>query len=196
MAERGEGGQLLILAGVVLILAFLLAAYTVSELGAEQQRLQRGTETDLPKLYREFRDKLASAMNGLAYDTISNATLATHIEATRLELEHQGRGRGVHVAVRLANATDELAPKNETAHFTSAGGTWDCDGAGPPNDAPRRYTVSSYNGSRAYTAVDYDCGNDGIIWDRTVERPTGVLLHLFLSDRAARIEETFAVALN
>jgi hypothetical protein len=181
-----EGAQVLILAGTVLILAFLLAAFAVTELTGEQQHLQRGTESDLPKLFREAREKLADTMSGLSYDTIDNTTLASRFESTRSELEQQGRARGLHVLLRLANGSDPLADKGELANFTSGSGA--C--------AAHAYNMVSYNASRNYSGLAYDCADDGIVYDKTLGRVRGILAYLFFSDSSARLEETFALALN
>jgi hypothetical protein len=182
-----DEGQVLILAGVVLILAFLLAAFAVTELNSEQQHLQRGTESDLPKLFRETREKVANTMDGLAYTAIDNTTLLSRFDSTRSELEQQGRARGVNVVLRLANGSDLLAPRAELANFTSGNGA-SCNA--------HAYNMVSYNASRDYTGWAWDCGDDGIVYDVTTGRIKGVLIYLFLSDPAARLEETFAVALN
>lgn len=191
-AKGRDEGQVLILAGVVLILAFLLAAFAVGELASEQQHLQRGTESDLPKLYREAREKVANTMAGLTYQGIDNATLLTRFDSTRLELEQQGRARGIHAILRLANGSDPLAPKGEYQNFTTNAAGGACAGFA----SNRTYTMLSYNASRNYTTVWWDCADDGIVWDPAQMKVTGVLLYLFMADPAARLEETFAVAVN
>jgi len=186
-----DGGQLLILAGVVLILAFVISAFAVSELATEQQKLQRGPDSELPKLFREVRDKVAGTMHGLSFGRIENATLMAHFDSTRAELEQQGRSHGVHTVLRLANATDAYAVKTERANFTAPGG-----GAAQCPDGNRTYALKSHNGSRDWTGKAYDCADDGIVWDMDERKASGLVVYLFMADRSARIEETLAIALN
>lgn len=191
-ARDREGGQMLILAGVVLILAFLLAAFAVSEITSQQQQLQRGAQSDLPKLFREARDKVANTMAGLSYQGIDNATVTSRFDSQIQELEQQGRGRGVHMVLRLANGTDVTAGKGEFLNFTK-----DVAGAACPGYASNRtYNMLSYNASRNYTDKQWDCGDDGIVWDRDVLAIRGLIAYLFMADPAARVEETFVIAVG
>ncbi|HEV8359922.1 MAG TPA: hypothetical protein VGR28_05625 [Candidatus Thermoplasmatota archaeon] len=184
--DRDEPAQVLILAGVVLILAFLLAAFAVGELAAEQQHLQRGPESDLPKLFREAREKLANTMAGLTYTAIDNATMLSRFNSSQAEMEQQARGRSVQLVVVLAGTGQDLASKTERENFTAGGG-------GCPS---RSYAAVSYNNSRNYTGLAYDCGDDGIIYDTSQGRITGLVVHLVMADSTARLEETYAIAVN
>lgn len=192
--RRRDEGQVLILAGAVLVLALLVAAFAVTELASQEQQLEQGATSDLPQLFPEARDEFAAAMSSYAIPSISNETLLEAFRAQRLEYEERGRGHGLFVAVSLANITDPYAPKSEKADYTQDdAGAASCGGA---PEVKRKYTVWSHNGSRDYTSKSWDCGDDGILWDRDTQQIKGIIVYFFMASETARLEDVVVIALN
>lgn len=179
---------MLILAGAVLVLAFLVAAFAVSEIAQQEAALEAGAEGRLAQTFQETRGEFAAAMSALVIPSTTNETLASIFAAQRLEFEERGRSHGLFTIVSLANATDAHAPRSEKRHFTDSGASSVC--------GTDEYTMMSYNLSRNYAELDWDCGDDGILYDHVQRKITGVVAYLFLGNEAARVEETFVMAVN
>ena len=179
---------MLILAGTVLILSFLLAAFSITQLSSQEAKVSQGKEDDLAHLFYETRDELASGLSAFALSTTDNATLFDAFEQQRVEFEARGRGHGTFVVLGLANVTDGHATKTEARNFTNGGASPVCGTA--------NYVARSYNASRDYGAVPWDCVDDGLLWDGATARPTGLIVYLFMANSKARLEEDFVLAIN
>lgn len=188
-----ESGQLLALAGVVLVLALVGAMLAVNELSSEQNQGQVDASSPLPERYRAARDEFVSTLTPLVFAAVDNNTLMTHFASISNETEQKARGNGYLMHVRLGNASDPFARKSEW-NLTAPAGSTAC-----PGGAARQYTgVGSFNGTKSYNTVNYDCTNDGIIWDgaRSDAPIQGLVVYLFMSDHRSRIEETMVLGLN
>lgn len=192
-----DEGQLLVLAGMVLILAFLVAVYGVSELASQKNRLAQGPQNDLATLFREERDKVASSLHGLVVQGTDNSTLLGYVNSTKDEVEQKGRGHGLSVLLSLGNRTEAYAAKSEYANFTADDATaQECPNPAGAGTVTRKYTAWSFNGSRDFRPLSWDCGDDAVLWDRDAQVIQGAVLHLFLASPTARLDDTFVIALN
>lgn len=184
---------MLILAGAVLVISFLLAAFSVTELAAQEIALEQDPEGKLAATFFATRGEVASALSGLVIPETDNATLVGYFNAQRAEFEERGRAHGVFTILALAEGAapveDSIASQAEKRHMTDNGAASVCGGADD-------YKVWSYNGSRDYTDLDYDCGDDGILYDSANQRAKGIAIYLFMASEGARVEETFVIALN
>lgn len=202
-ASRDEG-QMLILAGAVLVLSFLLAALSVTELSAQEIALEQDPEGKLATTFHETRDELTQALQGLVLPQTTNGTLYGYFASQKAEFEERGRAHGLYVVLGMGNETqitngdhlETVATQSEKRHMTSGGAASTC------NDDSDLYTVWAYDGSRNYNAVKWDCGDDGILWDDILPRDDGageirgIAVYLVMASETARIEENFVIALN
>jgi hypothetical protein len=176
---------MLILAGTVLVLAFLIAAFAASEIATQEQQLALGPTSDLPSTFSQTRTNLAEELKGLVIPTMDNTTLQAVFLSERNEMEDRVRADGMGALITIANSTDPFASKTEKANFT--------DGAAC---GTAKYTTSSFNASRSYTGVWWDCGNDGIIWDNSTQQISGVIVYMAISTPTTRLDDHFVIALN
>jgi hypothetical protein len=176
---------MLILAGVVLVLAFLVSAFAVNEISSQEQRLRQGGQTALPKVYAEVRDKVAGTLGGLVYAGMDNGTLRAEFNATRDDAARLAERHAAQIVLRLADGNDTVASKSEGRSFKAMNSSWGWYGG-----------VWSYNGSRDYSDVRYDLGDDGIVFDMGRGEITGVIAYLMMADSTSRLEDTFVAAVN
>lgn len=190
---------MLILAGAVLVLSFLLAAFSVTELAAQEIALEQDPEGKLATTFHETREELASALQGLVIPQTTNSTLYGIFQSQKEEFEERGRAHGLFVVLGMANATDFVdnslespATQSEKIHMTTDGAASSCA------DSNDKYSVWAYDGARDFRTVKWDCGDDGILYDDSagVKRIRGIAVYLFVASEAARLEENFVLALN
>jgi hypothetical protein len=188
-APQQEGGQMLVLAGTVLVLAFLVAAFAVAELGSQKALLEQGPEGALAQDFHQVRGQFAAAMRSLVISTTDNATLAEQFLVQQGEFEERGRSRGVLVLLEMGNATSRMAARTEGDYLPS-----------PPACGTSVYTndLISYDGTRSWAGAPWDCGAepDGILWDATDGRIKGMIVHLFVGNEAAHLGESLVIPLN
>jgi hypothetical protein len=165
----------------VLVLAMLTSVFAVSELGSQAQGIQRGQQSDLPRVFREVQLKIATTLGGLSYPTMDNATLLSNVQSTQNDAARLAERHGAQMMLRLADRADAYAPLNEL-NFVSGG----------------IYTAWSYNGSRNFAspAVGYDGVADGVLYNVTAQQVQGVILYVVLADTSARMDATVVLALN
>lgn len=187
---------MLILAGAVLVLSFLLAALSVTELSSQEVALERGAEGELAATFQKWRREIAEGLSGLTIPPTTNASMFDNVIGQRVEFEGRGRDHGLFVLLDLAGVTEppaalptSRATLSEKKDMTDSGSTSTCPGTD-------EYAVWSYDGSRDYRSMDWDCTDDGILYDMANQRIAGVAIYLFISSEGARVEETFVVAVN
>ena len=176
-ARRGLGpgtseGQLLILAGIILTLAFLLTAITISEIEAEKANVVRDTQDSLRDEFSYLRREFGSTLNASLPAGATDATFRATFNDTKATYATLESSRGFEFHASLAG-NDTIAPKTEWANFTRASNTL--------------YRATSHEGAKSFDSFAYDGASDGIIHgDGGIQ---GAIVYLLLADASASYGE-------
>ncbi|MBI4393523.1 MAG: hypothetical protein HY556_06980 [Euryarchaeota archaeon] len=171
-----ESGQLLLLAGILLVVAFIGAAMVFAEINALEKRAQNpSASSQLSKEYREIRERFVAVVYNAVTSTTTNDTLKSTVSSSANSIAKVEIGRGFDFVALLATGSS-IAPKSEL---------------NVTNSTQTGYEVFAYNGT--YITGPYDGVNDGIMYFGG--RIKGAVLFLSMSSRSARVDETLVVSL-
>lgn len=175
--HRSDSGQLLLLAGIMLVIAFIGAALVFAEINAlERRSATASASTQLSTEYREVRERFLSVVNNAVTSTTTNDTLEDTVSSAANSISKVEITRGFDFVAVLAGGGN-LAAKSEL-NITNATQTG--------------YQVFSYNGT--YIDGPYDGVNDGIIYfDGRIKAS---VLFMSMASRAARVDETVILSLG
>lgn len=180
----GDTGQLLLLAGIILALAFLATTLTLNELSSI--RADVAAEQDAP-IVGEFsfvRDKINTTLGDVVLEDTTNSSLNGTFSDMAKNIIRVENAKGYDVIVAKGRPGAPVA-LNESDFL---------DGAGTSYDG------RSYDGVRNFTGQPYDGVDDGIIWYKepsdTQGHVKGLVVYLYLADQRSVMEETILYALN
>lgn len=184
-AERDEG-QLMLLAGIVITISFILTSLTLAQVTSLERQAAQEDRLDLSDEWRFLHDRLGANLRVAVRpettpDVFVNSTFPT-VAATFRNIETE---KGFDTVIRLANATSGF---NKTEEDLVVGGhyaAWDIDGLLHFNWA--------YNGT-----------DDGVVWTTACEAPEaplagciqGVLVYVHMTDGQNAMEEVILFAVN
>lgn len=191
--RRDENGQLMMLAGIVLTISFILTALTLAQVTAlERQAAAEGPDAIVGE-WRFLHERLGSNLRTgvgpettiLAFTTTVHPTIAATFRALAAE-------KGYDLVVRLAGGPEYLYTGNEETTLLSG-----ANYAGDPK-------ATTYDGAVTFTHVAPAPTNDGIIWQDPCPDPAGpvggciagVYVYLRLSDGTTSLEESVLFATN
>lgn len=181
-----DDGNLMLLAGIVVTIAFVSTALTLSQVSALERQAVTEATSSLAGEWRFIRDRLASSVNAsitadMRNDTFLQSTLPA-IVATYRGVEAE---KGYDVVIRPATTPTQY---NKTESSLVSGGSYD---------------AYAYDGTRIDWATDPDTG-DGLLWRAPCLDPAGpstgciggVVLSIQMSDGESTLHEVIVVATN
>lgn len=189
---RGDEGQLMLLAGVVLTISFILTALTLSQVAA----LERQAAAEAPSamvaewrfLHQRLKTNLEIAVGPDTAISVFTGNVLPTIAATFRSVEAE---KGYDLVIRAAGGGQYAANGNETQLIN---GTF--------------YDATTYDGSVTFShaaANDPDHA-DGVLWDNDCELAlpdapaegciVGAYLFVRLSDGSTTLEESILFAVN
>jgi len=192
-----DSGQLMMLAGIVLTISFILTALTLSQVASLER--EAAAQAPLPVIneWRFLHERLASNLNTAVgpettIDSFQTIVLPT-VQATFRSVESE---KGYDLIIRLADDETYAVAGNEADLIDVVTG---------------RYDAWSWSGKTHFThlatdEIDEDPDhNDGILWqDDTCPEPAapaagcigGVYLHVRLTDGTVTLSESILFATN
>jgi hypothetical protein len=187
MVRRGDdGGQMLLLAGFILVLAFVVTALTLTEVADLEKRVAESPGVQLTSEFRFVREKVGTTLAGalgVASDNTTFDNTFLSMQSTFKNVEHE---KGLDVAITLAGANAN-APSPESSFV--AAGAYD--------------ELRSWDNAIEYDGARYDGTDDGILWTKKGRCSTtatgcvsGAVIHIFLTDGVTTIRETVVYAIN
>lgn len=183
---RDDGGQLMLLAGIIVTSAFILTALTLSQVSSLERQAASDKPSPLAAEWRFLHDRLGTNLATAISPDLPNATFESttfpSIIATFRNIEAE---KGYDTVIRLAKGTDFATSEADLL-----------DGTGTA------YYATSDDGAVSFTHA-YDLGDDGLLWQAACPDPdaaagciVGVYVYVRISDGASAMEETMLFAVN
>ena len=171
---REDGGQLMLLAGVVLTIAFILTALTLSQVSALEREAAADTSSPLIGEWRFLHERLATNLaTAVGPETTEPMFLQTVLPTVIATFRAVEAEKGLDLVLRPAAGAAYANTGNEEALVLA--GDWEDDG-----DA---------NG----VLWDEDCAVEGALADGCI---VGVYLFMRLSDGESSIQESVRFETN
>ncbi len=166
---RGRDAQLLLLAGIIIILAFVAVSVTIVEitnLGARTagEEIKPAMIRDYSTIRAEFGRALNESRKNPQNQSVSNLTFSEAVSAGAQSFWVLEESRGITFYASLA-ANGTGAPKTEW-NFVNK-------------------TTNKYNG----TNISYDGNGDGIVYDKTNGRIVGAIIYFYMADEQKEFYE-------
>lgn len=189
--RQDDGGQLLLLAGIVLVMAFVVTAFTLGQVADVEKEASKEQDQSFLTEYRFVHSKLPSIVSGntgRTTDNVSfNTTFATTIQSFRNGLASKGYDASIFVAgnASAAEKAECTWMSNPLTACAGSSGAW-------------RSVVPS-GGTQPFDArLPYDGKSDGLVWmcGQANGALVGVVVQVYLSDGRHSVAETLVVALN
>lgn len=194
MRRTDDGAQLMLVSGIVITIAFLLTALTLTQVASIERQSAADKPTSLGAEWRFLHDRLKTNLQtavtvDTTNDTLNNTTFPA-ITATFRNIEAE---KGYDLVLRIAGNQSGSGFYNKTEWQITTLGM----GAGSS------YANWSYDGGVHYT-WPVDGVNDGLIWNKPcldASAPAagciqGVLVSLHLSDSTTSLDEVILVPVN
>lgn len=216
---RGEeGGQLLLLAGIILVLAFLATSMTLSGLPDVEKQAAQEQDTRILTEYRFIREKLGSTLADAVGESTNNDTFRSLFSVTVSSLKVAASDKGYDLVIHLASGPRELG--RDEWGFTHTGWPHNYTGTAAPAEVKttaNRSTPYNYRSYENDVRLDYaeggsyrrwDENNDGIVWVKPCDLTlawnsgdttgciVGAIVYIYLSDELISIEEFVAYGFN
>lgn len=180
-----DGGQLMLLAGIVITLSFILTALTLAQVGTLERAAAAHKPSTLDAQWRFLHERLASNLEVGVTDQMSNHTFSSDtfpaIVSTFRTIQAE---KGYDTVIRIANGT-QYPSQESHLHDGVTYDAWSGDGA--------------VHFDHAWDGVD-----NGVIWEAPCPAaggpPTGCIVGVYvyvrLSDASGSVEETILYAVN
>lgn len=185
--DRRDGGQLLLLAGFILILMFVSASITLSKLSNVEADVAREHRAPIVDEFEFVRSRVNSTMNNLVDTDTTNSSFNDTLASMRGSFQDVENQKGYDLVLELGGV-DTPAPKTEDPHFVDTA------------TSPLEYENVSFDGQRDFDGQDYDGVNDGILWYKESGDSSGhikgFVAYIYLADHRSRIESTVLFAVN
>jgi len=166
---KGRDAQLLLLAGIIIILAFVAMSITIVEianLGARTagEEIKPALIRDYATIRAEFGKTLNESRKDSRNQTVLNASFSEAVNATAQSFRILEESRGITFYASLA-ANGTGAPKTEW-DFVSPGGKY--------KDIP---------------TLAFDGRSDGIVYNKTTGRIVGAVVYFYIADEQNELYE-------
>lgn len=189
MRSRDDSGNLLLLAGIVITIAFVSTALTLSEVASLERQASTESSTSLAAEWRFIRDRLDANLNtSIAVDTEASTYTSVILPSIASAFRTVESEKGFDLVIRPATTT-ALYGASEASMLN------------PPNTGVI-YGATPYKGSAFTFAKDSD-QTDGIIWHSPCDDPSivgaciqGVVVYVKLSDGTAALNEVILYRVN
>lgn len=191
--RRDEGGQLLLISGVVITVAFLLTALTLSQVSSLERQAATEQPTSLLSEWRFLHDRLGTNLETAITTETTNDSFETTtfptIAATFRNIEAE---KGFDTIIRLATHATVF---NMTEHLivTPTYGT----------GGPYTYDRLPLNSETTFSHAADDDLTDGLIWEQPCPATggpggciVGVLVFVHLTDGVSSMEEVMVFRVN
>lgn len=100
----GEGGQLLLLAGIILVLAFVTTALTLGQVAEIEKQATNDQQSPILAEYRFIREKAGSTMRDAVTGSTDNATFIATFESMAETFKRMAQEKGYDLLVYRAEA--------------------------------------------------------------------------------------------
>ncbi|HWG91158.1 MAG TPA: fibronectin type III domain-containing protein, partial [Candidatus Thermoplasmatota archaeon] len=179
-ALRDDGGNLLIVAGITLMLAFIVTSVTLSEVNSLESRSLQDRDNSFLNEYRFLHEKLASSLSTTVASDVDLTQFRSEFATIEETLRILEAAKGYDVVLRIGDTTS-LSPgfKNELAFVNPTTGF---------------YEDWSFDGANNLDHIPYDGTNDGVIRQGSVI--VGVVVNLRLSDGVRSVTESVLFPTN
>lgn len=190
MRPRSDGGQLMMLAGIVLTISFILTSLTLSQVASLEKEAAQEAPTAIIAEWRFLRERLASNVEtAITPETTIQAYQTTIIPTLAATFRALTADKGYDIVLRNASDGHFAATGNEASLIVGA-----------------NYDAWTYDGAIHFThaaAEDSDHA-DGVIWQATCPDTSGpasgcisgVYLFIRLADGTTSMEESVVFAVN
>lgn len=185
-----DDGNLMLLAGIVVTIAFVTTALTLSQVATLERQAVTGATSSLAAEWRFIRDRLAASVNASVTPDMKNETF---LQATLPAIVATYRGveaeKGYDVVIRPATS---LALYNKTEASLLS-----------PPVTGSVYDAYTFDGARVSWAADPNTG-DALLWRAPCADPNGpatgcisaIVLSVQMSDGVSTVHEVLVVATN
>lgn len=185
-----DDGNLMLLAGIVVTIAFVTTALTLSQVATLERQAVTEATSSLAAEWRFIRDRLAASVNASITPDMRNETF---LQVTLPAIVATYRGveaeKGYDVVIRPATSLT-LYNKTEASLLS-------------PPVTGASYDAFTFDGKRVAWDKDPDAG-DGLLWRAPCLDPGGpatgcisaVVLSLHMSDDESTLHEVLVVATN
>lgn len=174
----GDRGQLLLLSGIILALAFLITALTLNQVANMESQVSREQRAIIIDEFSFLREEINTTLSDLVTSSTSNSTFNDTFDRMVFSIKSVERGHGYDLVV-VKGAPGYATPATEEDNFTAEG---------------KKYKGVSFDGHRNFTGEVYDGVNDGILWyDGEIK---GVVVYIYISDEVASMEEVLLFPVN
>jgi photosystem II stability/assembly factor-like uncharacterized protein len=184
MARRGRSGegppdkgQLLLLAGFILIMMFVVTSLTLSKISNIEADVAGEHQAPVTDEFDFIRSRLNETMNSLVDTGTTNSSFNETFSSLRGSFSDVENSKGYDLVLELAGSTTP-APQKESGPFVD----------------PDGYQNVSFDGERDLVCKPYDGVNDGIIHAEGFIQ--GFVAYIYLADNYQRVESTTLFAVN
>lgn len=192
---REEGGQLLMLAGIVLTISFILTALTLSQVSAMEREAAARTSSPILGEWRFLHDRLGPNLDtAIGAETDNPTFLQTILPTVQATFRSVFAEKGYDLVLRAA-ADAGVAPTGHEAQLVNSGQT--------------HYDAWSWDGAVRFdhpipAASPHNSLTDGVIWHDTCPISggvggkciVGVYIYVKMTDGTSSIEESILFAIN
>lgn len=175
--SASDGGQLLLLAGFVLVMMFVVTSITLSEISSIEAGVSRSQSAPVLDEFSFIRAQTNETMRSLVTSDTTNSSFNDTFDGVEDSFAAVENSKGYDLVMALGGGST-IAPSTEAEDFAGGG----------------HYDHVSFDGVRAFCEADYDGVNDGIIWfDDEIK---GFVAYIYLSDHESQMESTVLFATN
>lgn len=191
LRQRDDRGSLMILAGIILTLGFIVTSLTLAQVSTLEREAAADRASPLIQEWRFLHERLATNLNvsiseETSNDTFENVTLG-RISATFRNVQAE---KGYDTVIRLANGT-------------FANGAWGVSERSLVSNTTLHYEKAYTLAGNLVTADPWDGKDTGMLWQNPCPVPgpptgciVGVYLYVRLSDGDAAVEEIILFPVN
>lgn len=194
--RKDESANLMLIAGIVITIAFLMTALTLSEVSSLEKQAAGQKTSNIEAEWRFLHDRVATNLRSAVTPELTNDTLnATTFPAVVATFRGIEAEKGYDTIIRLAG--DGPYNKTEFDLINQTMRTYDVnasDGTHYFNQAPDFYNL----------ADRHDGHNDGILWQKPCPDSSGpaagciggLLVFLHMTDSTSTMDEVVLFAVN
>lgn len=192
--EMRDDGQLMMLAGIVLTISFILTALTLSQVSALEREAAAETRSPVTTEWRFLHERLGSNLKtAIGPETTIESfktTILPTVQATFRSVESE---KGYDLTIRQAGGALYAAPGNEAQLCGPAPAVCVVGG---------NYNAWTWDGRVRFTHVVSGDVEDGILWQSPCPDTSvaacigGVYVHIRMTDGVATMDESVLFATN
>jgi hypothetical protein len=192
MRKNDDSGQLMLVSGIVITIAFLLTALTLSQVSAIERQSASDKPTSLTSEWRFLHDRLATNLaTAVTTDSTNASFLGSTWPAVAATFRNIEAEKGYDLVLRLAGNTTGGPNFNLTENRTGV----------TTSGVFTSYNIKSFSGSYVMTFAA-DGTDDGLLWNPSCPAAggsrclQGVLVAMHLSDATTSLDEVVLFAVN